>query len=218
METGDSNRPAEIPEGIRAIIFDLGGVIVNLETERTLNEFLRLGIEQVDYGIHPGNQPDFFSRYEIGQISDSDFIGGLAQHMHPQVKPEEIEQAWNCMILDLPRVKLEILEKLKSNYRLFLLSNTNNLHIRYFLDDFNKQYPDLEFESFFEKVYYSHEIGMRKPDLEAYRHILNENGLRAEDCLFIDDNLVNVEAARQAGIHAIHHPRNAAITYLTESY
>ena len=121
------------------------------------------------------------------------------------------------MILDLPRTQLEILEKLKGNYRLFLLSNTNNLHIRYFLDDFERQYPELKFESFFEKVYYSHEIGKRKPDVEVYEYILDDNGLQANECLFIDDNLVNVEAARQAGIHAIHHPRNAAISYLTES-
>ena len=217
METGSRGRQKEIPEGIKAIIFDLGGVIVNLETERTLHEFLRLGIEKVDFGTHPGNQPDFFSLYETGKISDTDFIQGLSKYMHAHVSVHEIKNAWNCMILDLPRTQLEILEKLKGSYRLFLLSNTNNLHIRYFLDDFERQYPELKFESFFEKVYYSHEIGKRKPDVEVYEYILDDNGLQANECLFIDDNLVNVEAARQAGIHAIHHPRNAAISYLTES-
>lgn len=205
------NQVFQIPTGIKAIIFDLGGVLVNLETERTLKEFQRLGIGQVDFNTHPGNQPDFFSLYEKGLMTDAHFIAGLAAHMEEGTSSEAIVQAWNEMILDLPAHRLDFLLELRKKYKLYLLSNTNKLHIEYFLESFRRQHPERCFEDYFDKIYYSHEIGKRKPDLDSFEFVLEDNQLEAKDCLFIDDNLVNTEAAHNLGITSIHHPRNEEI-------
>lgn len=201
---------------IRTIIFDLGGVLVNLETERTLQAFERLGIAEVNYGFTPANQPEVFSAYEVGKLSDAEFLSALKAHMREGTKDEEVIEAWNLMILDFPAHRIEFLRTLKKSYTLILLSNTNSLHIGYFLEDFKRNHPSIKFEDLFDSIYYSHEIQLRKPETAVFEFILEKHQLVPEECLFIDDNFVNTEAAKQLGINSIHFERNTEISRLEQ--
>lgn len=194
----------------------MGGVLVNLETERTLAAFEALGIKEVNYGFTPADQPEIFSAYETGKLSDKEFISALKAHMRAGTSEEEVVNAWNLMILDFPEHRIEFLKRLKKRYRLILLSNTNPLHITYFLNEFHSNYPEIKFDRLFDAVYYSHEIQLRKPDRDVYDYILAEHHLKPEECLFIDDNIVNTDAAKQLGINSIHFPRNTEISQLKQ--
>jgi glucose-1-phosphatase len=201
---------------ISTLIFDLGGVLVNLEPERTLAAFEALGMANVNYNFTPANQPDVFSAYETGRMSDSEFIRILREHMAEGTTDAEVIEAWNCMILDFPRHRIEVLQSLKKRYRLILLSNTNPLHIEYFLKGFQQQHPEIEFADLFDAIYYSHEIQLRKPDLNVFEFILQTHQLQAAECCFIDDNLVNTEASSILGINSLHFNRNSEIGEISQ--
>jgi FMN phosphatase YigB (HAD superfamily) len=122
----------------------------------------------------------------------------------PGTSREQIIHAWNAMLLDFPAERAELLMNLKSRYRTFLLSNTNEIHINYYLNRISEWYGNDAMENFFEKHYYSNRIGMRKPDTEIFEFVLRENHLIASETLFIDDTLKHVEGARMAGLRAYH--------------
>ncbi len=181
---------------IKNIIFDFGDVFINLDKAVVFREMEQLNI------LHLLPQLDEVNKaFEIGAISSESFL----EEMHrllPQLSKEHIESTWNAMLLDLPEYRLEFLEDLarERNYRLFLLSNTNALHIPHF----KKEMGEVRFNRFrnsFEQFYLSHEINLRKPNAEIYEFVLNENSLSASETLFIDDTAENTIAAAKLGIH-----------------
>lgn len=181
---------------IKNIIFDFGDVFINLDKAVVFREMEQLNI------LHLLPQLDEVNKaFEIGAISSESFL----EEMHrllPQLSKEHIESTWNAMLLDLPEYRLEFLEDLarERNYRLFLLSNTNALHIPHF----KKEMGEVRFNRFrnsFEQFYLSHEINLRKPNAEIYEFVLNENSLSASETLFIDDTVENTIAAAKLGIH-----------------
>lgn len=184
---------------ITTLIFDLGGVILNLDQERTFRAFMNLGakLEEINKGS------DIFNEFETGKIDADTFRSYFLQVLKNQVSTQQVDDAWNAMLLDLPAHRLELLKKLRKRFRIFLLSNTNSIHI----DSFNKyliQYHSgLDWMGLFDKVYYSYEIGHRKPDRSIYEYVLNEQGLRAGECIFIDDSKPNLTGAREAGLHVV---------------
>lgn len=179
---------------INAIIFDFGDVFINLDKKATADGFKKIGISEWNDEL---NQLNIL--FEKGKISKENFLSGIQKYA-PKSTIEEILEAWNAILLDFPLYRLEFLQMLSQKYRLFLLSNTDSIHI----DTFEQKngvsfYSD--FYQCFEKVYFSFEIGMRKPEVEIFNHVLNKHDLQAKRTLFIDDKKENTDAALALGMN-----------------
>lgn len=185
---------------ISNIIFDLGGVLLNLDNQRTEDAFVSLGVGHFRSLFGHGFAASFIRDYEIGRISDREFIDQLKQAGGLSVSDEVIIEAWNCMLLDFPAQRIELLKELGKRYRLFLFSNTNALHLAALQQIYRNTFGQGSLDDHFEKTYYSHIMGLRKPDRESYQYIITENGLDAGRTLFVDDALVNVDGAIAAGL------------------
>jgi putative hydrolase of the HAD superfamily len=188
---------------VKNIIFDLGGVLLNLDVAQTRDAFIKLGLTQIDELFRIGHADAFFKDYEVGTISDEEFIEKARQLSLPGTNSDQVIDAWNVMLLDFPAERVQFLDQLKSKYRLFLFSNTNAIHLKAFHKSYQEVYGR-EMDELFEKAYYSHVISQRKPDVAAFEYVINDSKLHAAETLFIDDALVNVEGAREAGLQAIH--------------
>ncbi|MCU0422640.1 MAG: HAD family phosphatase [Bacteroidia bacterium] len=184
---------------ISTIIFDLGGVILNLDQDKTIRAFSRLGIDLEAVQL----QTDVLHLFEKGKINADTFRQQIKNILKGEITNQQIDDAWNAMLLDLPNERLQMLAELRKNATVILLSNTNSIHIDAFNNYFNQTYPDLNWTSFFDKVYYSYEIGLRKPDAEIYSYVLNQMNLKAENVVFIDDSKLNLKGANTVGITTI---------------
>jgi HAD superfamily hydrolase (TIGR01509 family) len=185
------------------IIFDLGGVLLNLDVAKTRDSFIDLGIENIDELFRIGHADSFFKEYEVGALNDDQFVEEALKLTRPGTSHQAVIDAWNSMLLDFPEERVAFLKKLKTRYRIFLFSNTNALHLQAFQKSFVDVYGS-HMDELFETAWYSHVINMRKPDVAAFDYVVREAGLDAAGTLFIDDALVNVEGARAAGLQAIH--------------
>lgn len=179
---------------INAIIFDFGDIFINLEKEKSIEEFKKLGLNGPNEELIAKN--DLF---EKGQISELQFIESF-QKFIPNASLEEITKAWNSLIGDFPLYRLEFLQMLSTRYRLFLLTNTDSIHIDRFEHKVGMSFYS-DFYRCFEKVYYSYEMGMRKPQPEIFTTILNKHDLSPKRTLFVDDKKENTDAAAALGIH-----------------
>jgi HAD superfamily hydrolase (TIGR01509 family) len=188
---------------IKNIIFDLGGVIINLDIPKTISEFNKLSNQPFESIYNQLQQTPVFDLFDKGQITEKDFFVELKKALRNDVTDEELLFAWNAMLLDFPKHRLELLNKLKPNYRLFLLSNTNESHVLEFEKTLFASHGYKNLEPFFEKVYYSCRMNQRKPNAEIFESVLNENNLIAEETLFIDDSPQHVEGALTLGVKAM---------------
>lgn len=183
-------------DDIQNIIFDMGNVLIDLDIPATVRAFAALnvgGLRPED--IHPLTI-GLFLEYELGNIDDSGFIAAIRETYDCSgVTDAELFAAWNAMLSDVDLRRFALLEKLKENYRLFVLSNTNEGHIRHVKELFREASGGREFESFFERCFYSHDMHLRKPDPEIYRQVIRETGVDPEKTLFIDDNACNISPA-----------------------
>jgi putative hydrolase of the HAD superfamily len=196
---------------IKNIIFDLGGVIINLDYNKTKNAFVALGLSNFDTIYSQSQQNGFFDAFDKGQLSPEEFRAEIRKHLSVDKSNDEIDAAWDAMLLDVPKEKLDLLNSLKKTYRTYLLSNTNTIHVKNFSAALKKIYRVSDFSGYFEKCYYSCDIGMRKPDSEIFEFVLNENGLRAEETLFIDDSIQHIEGATRCGLQTIHHQQSESL-------
>jgi HAD superfamily hydrolase (TIGR01509 family) len=187
-------------DNIQNIIFDLGGVIINLDNKLTENAFASLGAKNFDKYFGHGFAASFFKDYEIGKITDQQFINELKSMINPDVPDEIVVNAWNALLLDFPAERIELLKRLGKKYRLFLFSNTNALHLEALRKIYRSTFSDGELDGHFEKSYYSNVLGLRKPDKASFEFIINENKLNPASTLFVDDALINVEGANAAGL------------------
>ncbi len=183
----------------KAIIFDLGGVIVNLDQEKTIRSFKRLNINLDELN----EKLPIFKEYETGHVNTETFIQTIKTELKGNASNLEISTAWNNMILEVPIERIDVLKELKKHYKLYILSNTNELHIQEFKKLIEIDHPNENWEILFDQIYYSHLIGIRKPNLEAWQHILNENNLKANETIFIDDTKIHFKAADSLGIKSI---------------
>ncbi len=188
---------------IKNIIFDLGGVIINLDIPKTISEFNKLSNQPFESIYNQLQQTPVFDLFDKGQITEKDFFVELKKALRNDVTDEELLFAWNAMLLDFPKHRLELLSKLKPNYRLFLLSNTNESHVLEFEKTLFASHGYQNLEPFFEKVYYSCRMNQRKPNADIFESVLNENNLIAEETLFIDDSPQHVEGALTLGVKAM---------------
>jgi glucose-1-phosphatase len=191
--------------GIRNIIFDLGGVLLDLDFQAPVIAFQKLGV--------PKDAPDFrhsvfypvFLQLEVGDISPGEFRDQMREAIgNHQIADEEIDDAWCCILGSIPANKVILLQRLASRYRLFLYSNTNVIHIEYFKERFFREHH-FHFETLFEKAFYSHELHDRKPQASGYEKVLSRAGIDAGETLFVDDFVQNIEAAQKLGLKVLHY-------------
>ncbi len=187
-------------DAVKNIIFDLGGVLLDIDYNKTSDAFKKLGASDFDsfYSQQGANQ--LFEDLETGQITEMDFYNTMQEHCVSNTTHEQIQAAWNGILLDFRRESLQFLSQLNTNYNLFLLSNTNSIHQAEFNKIFTLQTGHSSFDDFFSKSYYSHLIHKRKPYPSTYTHVLADAGINAEETLFIDDSKVNIEGAVEAGL------------------
>ena len=196
-------------DGIRNLIFDFGGVLLDIDIRRTVAAFAALGLPGLDpFDTHPRNAVVFL-RLELGQITERQFVEqlqALVPDGNPVPAPAQLLDAWNAMLLPYDWRRFELLDRLRAEgRRIFLLSNTNLPHRRCFIDRFDRGNPaGRPFESYFDRCFWSDEMHLRKPAPEIYLDVLREEGLRAPETLFIDDNSPNTDAARELGIRTFH--------------
>ncbi len=188
---------------IKNVVLDLGGVILNLNVANTINEFKRLGIRNLIGNTGHDYTHSVFYNFEIGKISEIDFINELKSMSNINPSAEDITRAWNSMILDIPKTNIDLLLNLKNTHRIFLLSNTNSIHYKKFIPMADRK-CSVPFNELFDEVYYSHEIGLRKPDKEIFNFLLQENGLNPKETLFIDDSIDNIKMAKEVGLKVSH--------------
>ncbi|MFH1296961.1 MAG: HAD family phosphatase [Bacteroidota bacterium] len=202
----------EIP--IRNIIFDFGGVICNIDISRMEKAFVALGIKQFDKEYSVTERDNFFGSFETGKISPKQFRDTLANYFDRQVTEQEIDAAWNALLQDIPASRISLLRNLVHHYRLFLLSNTNEIHFNKYLKELQEVYGVSGFKDLFEKAYFSHQIGLRKPFREVFDFVISDAGLNRKETLFIDDSMQHVEGARKAGLQTYHLREGESITDL----
>ena len=190
--------------GIKNIIFDLGGVILDIDYNLTVKAFEKLGIPNFKAQYSKMSQSNLFDNIETGKISLEEFRNLIREVAEKDVTDAEIDHAWNALILHLPQYRIEILKKLQDNYRLFLLSNTNKIHYDDYSEVIKRENGIEGLEPLFEKTYLSHEMGLRKPNPEIFNVVLNENNLVAEETLFIDDSPQHIASAKTLGIVTYH--------------
>jgi glucose-1-phosphatase len=188
---------------VSAVILDLGGVILNIDYNRTKAAFAKLGVPDFDAYYTQFKGSPLFDDLETGRVSRGAFFDALRERSGLALTDEQIAAAWNALLLDFPRERVEYLKDLRKRYRLFLLSNTNEIHHEAFHKTFRStQGSDLD--DLFDKAYYSHLIGARKPEPEAFKTILEEQGLKAAETIFVDDTASNFGGAEALGIQTIH--------------
>ena len=190
---------------VKNLIFDLGGVILDLSVPHTLEAFSQLsGIptEQVRQ-IFVGSRE--FEDYEKGMISDQQFRDFIRRvYLLTNATDSSIDDCWNAMLRGIPDVKLELLETLKKNYNVFLLSNTNGIHLDFINTVILGPKTGHELDYYFHKAYYSHRMLKRKPDAEIFEQVMGECKLKAHETLFLDDNISNLQGASGLGIQTVH--------------
>lgn len=180
---------------IKNIIFDFGDIFINLDKSAVFKEWSRFGFTKMTPEIDT-----LAKMYEKGGISSDGFITEL-NSIFPTASIPEIKKAWNSILLDFPEYRLEFIEQLAKDktYRLFLLSNTNEIHIDHVIETMGEE-KFQRFKNCFEKFYLSHEINLRKPDVDIYEFVLSENDLLAEETFFVDDTEENTITAHALGI------------------
>lgn len=183
------------------IIFDLGGVLLNIDYSLVTKAFSALGLSNFDELYSKAHQTKLFDLYEKGQISSEAFRNHVKTCFSTLIDDSTIDKAWNAMLLDLPPERLHLLQQLKTGHRIFLLSNTNDIHIQYINNYLKETFGINDLSGYFEKVYLSYEVGMRKPDAEIFELVLSENNLDPNETLFIDDSIQHIEGAKKLGIH-----------------
>ena len=205
---------------IKNIIFDLGNVIIDLDIPRTWQSFQHLLGDDYEASLKKlGAENDIFIQYEIGRISEEEFFETLRQATDAPVSIKSLKDAWNAMLLTIPKERLEMLEALKKNYNVMLLSNTNKTHLDFVHGYLKTVYNITDFEArYFHTPYYSHLINLRKPNTDIYAYVLNDANIKPEETLFFDDMPANIETAKKLGIHGIVHPIGEEIVTSVRKY
>jgi glucose-1-phosphatase len=198
-------------ENVQNIIFDLGGVIMDIDVKLTMAAFTKLGVKDIHRYFGHGFAASFFSDHEAGRISDDAFLKEIKNLLAGDIGYEAIIDAWNALLLRFPPERILLLKELKTRYRIFLYSNTNAIHYQKFSEIYRKTFGG-GLEENFEKAYFSHVLGERKPETAGFARILVENSLDPEKTLFVDDAWINVEAAIKSGMKGLYMPPGFYIT------
>ena len=185
------------------IIFDLGGVILDVDFSATEQAFEDLGIENFSQYFTPLKQQALFEHLELGIVELDNFYQAFRELTHSQLTNQQIEEAWNQMITHFDSKRMALLEALAERYNIYLFSNTNAIHVKCFEARCQLEMGQ-PLSHYFREIYYSNKLYLRKPSVESFRKVLNLSGLKASDTLFIDDNIDNINGAQAAGLQTLH--------------
>jgi putative hydrolase of the HAD superfamily len=189
---------------INNIIFDLGGIFIEINYAKTEAAFVNLGVTNFNDLYTQHHASPIFELLETGKLEPAEFFQRFRDISKIHLSDEEIKDAWNAMLGNFYLETLPWLKEIRSKYNIFLYSNTNKIHYDAIMEIFHGQTQQRNFDDYFMKAYYSHDIGLRKPYKEGFQKILEEQNLKAEETLFIDDTIKNVEGAEKAGLQTIH--------------
>lgn len=195
----EKGKGKRIGKGIRNLIVDFGGVLIDLDRQRCIENFSRLGVPDTEAMLDVCHQQGIFLQYEKGTISSAEFRDAIRGRMENPATDADIDAAWNSFLVGIPVYKLDLLLKLRERYVVYLLSNTNDIHWRWSCEHAFR-YRAFRAEDFFEKIFLSYEMKLSKPDVAIYRKVLDETGINPEETLFIDDSAANCRAAETLGI------------------
>jgi FMN phosphatase YigB (HAD superfamily) len=194
---------SKVPKGIQAIIFDLGDVIVNLDMQRVVDAFSKYTSNDPIKVLDRISDLDAFRLYETGKIDTFEFIEASRVSLELNLTHEQFKSIWNSMLLNIPVQKLELLKRVKDQCHTMVFSNTNAMHEEAFERMIDELHPGHRMSDFVHMAYYSHHVGMRKPDQEVFEFMISEHGLHRQSTLFFDDKKENIEAAKSAQIQGI---------------
>jgi len=201
----------DILKGIKNIIFDFGGVIFTINPQLSVEAFKKLGIHNIGNTYAELEKDELFEQLEKGKINDAEFRNRIRAKTNLNITDKDIDEAWCKMLIEYPKENIDILLTIKNKYRLFLLSNTSNIHCNYFTNKIINEYK-LSLNNIFEKTYYSHQLGMRKPGEDIFLKVLNDNKLIPNETLFIDDTIINIESANKLGIKCYYFNKGLKLT------
>ncbi|HEY3404421.1 MAG TPA: HAD family phosphatase [Ohtaekwangia sp.] len=193
-----------VSASVKNLIFDLGGVILDLSVDSTLQQFSGLSGLDKQQVARLFQTSSGFVDYEKGLISDNDFRDFVRKLYSVQATDQELDRCWNAMLVRIPPAKLSLLLKLKEQYNVILLSNTNTIHLNYINGTVVPAAGGHALDHYFHRSYYSHLLKKRKPDAEIFEQVLQENNLIAGQTLFLDDNAENIAGAQSLGIQTVH--------------
>lgn len=189
---------------VDAIIFDFGGVLFDIDYDAPVRAFRSLGLENFDQIYSQSSQSTLFDDLECGRIGEEEFIAAVHDHFQTDLSDEKILWAWNVILTGIPRERAELVHTIKENYRTFILSNTNAIHVAVFEQMIDDTIGLSWFKSGFEEVMYSNELGIKKPYPETYLKVCERHKLDPKRTLFIDDSIQHVQGAAEAGLLAYH--------------
>ena len=204
-----------LPTNIKNIILDLGGVIINLDIQQPFDAFKKLFADNYLEIEAAFKEVNLFNKFEVGKVTAEEFILFFLNR-HPNLTPKQVVAIWNSMLLDIPKERIVLIRKLALKYNVFLLSNTNEIHLTQINNYLFDTYGITSINSLFKKAYFSHEVGFRKPDSEIFKFVLNENKLNPSETLFIDDSIEHIQSAQQLGIQTKHLVDESLNSYFNE--
>lgn len=201
------------------IIFDLGNVIINIDFQLTYEAFAKLGDTDILSVLKKFEEQKVFIRFEKGEMSAEEMRNLVRKEFNkPSLTDKDIDDAWNALLLDIPEERIDLLLALRGKYKLYLLSNTNITHIKEVNKILFKTSGFSKLNDLFDEVFYSYEMGLIKPDKEIYEAVLQKRKLKAADCIFLDDNLHNVQGAESVGIRSVQVTKDYSVIDILKDY
>jgi glucose-1-phosphatase len=185
---------------IENIIFDFGGVILDIDPKRTVSEFQKLGYEDVDRIKSREFYEEIILKFEKGLVSPDEFRNRIREYLNVDYSDNQINNAWNTLLSKLEKERIQILEAAGKHYTLFMLSNSNAIHYDAFIKDLKDNFGYEDFDTLFRKAYFSFRLHMHKPNTDIYHYVINQEKINPEKTLFIDDRADNIEGAQKAGL------------------
>jgi len=183
---------------VKNIIFDFGGVIIDIDEQLTIKEFAKLGFGDPSKALSK-EFIELVRKFERGIFTPDIFRNKLRDFLDISATDQEIDDAWNALLFDIPAARIEVIQEVKKNYNIFLLSNSNEIHYDLYLRDLQLRFDYNEFDELFHKAYFSFDLHLSKPDDDIYEFVMYQEGLDPAETLFIDDRADNIEAARKLG-------------------
>lgn len=198
-------------EGIQNLIFDFGGVIIDIDYDAVRQAFEEIGMQDVRSFYQHDDHSKLVTDLETGLISEDDFRETIIQKIDRNLSHEKFDKAWNAIIKNVPAERVQLLEELAKHFNLYLLSNTNIIHYRKYMRDFEKKHGK-SLRDLFQKAYFSHEIKLRKPNKSIFTWVLEDAGIKAGKTMFIDDSETNIQAAEEVGLRTLYKPQHEELT------
>jgi glucose-1-phosphatase len=191
-------------KSIHTIIFDFGGVVLDIDPSLTLKELANLGFKNTDVFITSEFQEGVMNKFERGILTPELFRQKVREFLNTDVSDQNIDDAWNALLLDIPKERIAVIEAVRKNYKTFLISNSNEIHYDVYVRDLQLRFGYHEFDQLFDKAYFSFDLHLSKPNPEIFEFVLNQHRLVPSKTLFIDDTFEHIEAARKLGLKTYH--------------